>query len=212
MNNEIEVKIRLEPNDFLNLQDSLDNKDMISDGSLLSSPPDDSILERMNNKSDFRSEQQIKDTYYNDKNNNFSTNGRTLRIRETYERDRYKFETECFQITFKTDATIDNGIKCRKEFETEIENPKIIKTILLATGLQDFSIVEKVRLNYDFYLTLQSIQHRVRVSLDSVYSLGNYVEIEGTDKQVIEEAIKQLRIVGTKEEKSYCQLIKENTK
>lgn len=73
-----------------------------------------------------------------------------------------------------------------KEWETEIENAKIIQEIIQKLGFQLDIIVKKERETLDF--------NNCEVLLDSVRDLGDFIEIEAPSKVKFNKIVKELNL------------------
>ncbi len=117
------------------------------------------------------------DTYFTHPCWNFKDRDEALRVRE---------EENIFFLTFKG-SRLTKKIKVRKETQSQVE-PEIFE-LLKELG---FSELRKVRKKRRFYHW-----KNLKVCLDKVEKLGDFLEIEGKsweDKPLIRELIKKLRI------------------
>jgi len=142
-------------------------------------------------KATFIKEVKQEDTYFKHPCWNFKDRDEALRIRE---------EGNIFFLTFKG-PKLDKKIKVRKEVQLQVE-PEIFE-LLKDIG---FSELKRIRKRRKFYQW-----KNLKVCLDKVEGLGDFMEIEGKsweDKPLIRELVKKLNI---KEESvltiSYLELI-----
>ena len=100
-------------------------------------------------------------------------------------------------LTYKDNATLIDGIISRYELETTVESFDNTKNILLKMGFNVTDSYEKFRTAYSF--------QNVEIVLDEL-PYGNFVEIEGTHKDIT-ETIQQLNLSTTSRiNHSYLQL------
>jgi len=128
-------------------------------------------------KTTFVKEVQQEDTYFKHPCWNFKDRDEALRVRE---------EENIFFLTFKG-SRLTKKIKVRKETQSQVE-PEIFE-LLKELGFSELSKVRKRRRFYQW--------KNLKVCLDKVEELGDFLEIEGKsweDKSLIRELIKKLHI------------------
>jgi adenylate cyclase class 2 len=145
-----------------------------------------------------------KDTYFNNPAyRDFEKSDEALRIRNT----RINNEKSEIILTYKG-AKLDDASKTRKEIEVNVENSKNTCLILENLGFKPAADVEKERTTY--------LLGEFIISLDKVYNVGNFVEIEkdmieGEDfKEALDkifEIYKKLGIEEGFERRSYLELM-----
>jgi len=128
-------------------------------------------------KATFIKEVQQEDTYFKHPCWNFKDRDEALRVRE---------EGNIFFLTFKG-PKLDKKIKVRKEVQLQVE-PEIFE-LLKEIGFFELKKVRKRRKLYQW--------ENLKVCLDKVEGLGDFLEIEGKsweDKSIIRELVKKLNI------------------
>ena len=145
-----------------------------------------------------------KDTYFNNlEYRDFEKSDEALRIRNTTINNE---ESEII-LTYKG-PKLDDVSKTRKEIEVNVDDSKNAALILENLGFKPAADVEKERTTYSF--------QEFTISLDKVYKVGNFVEIEkgmaeGEDfKEAIDkifEIYKELGIEDGFERRSYLELM-----
>ena len=145
-----------------------------------------------------------KDIYFNNpKYRDFEKSDEALRIRHTTINNQ---ESQII-LTYKG-PKLDDVSKTRKEIEVNVENSKNTGLILENLGFKPAAGVEKDRTTYSF--------REFNISLDTVYKVGKFVEIEkcvaegeefkeATDK--IFEIYKKIGIEEGFERRSYLELM-----
>ncbi len=143
-----------------------------------------------------------KDTYFNAPHKDFAQTDEALRIREIPEKDGSKYI-----LTYKG-AKLDEASKTRKEIEVRVEDPENTTTLLESLDFRPVRSVIKDRIIYSYEDYI--------ITLDKVYDVGNFVEIEkglaeGEDYQdilpEIFEIYRQLGIGDGFERRSYLELL-----
>ena len=136
-------------------------------------------------------EHQI-DTYFDHPYYNFKKRDKALRVRETENN---------FFLTYKG-KKLDKETKTRKEIEIKVERE--IFSLLKTLGFFEVGKVEKIR---DFYQW-----NNLRIYLDKVRNLGDFLEIEGKKWEDKKRIFKLLKKINIKKEnlirKSYLELLK----
>ena len=145
------------------------------------------------------------DIYFNAPHRDFTQTDEALRIRKTTSKDGIK------KILTYKGAKLDELSKTREEIEVNIENMENTKLILEKLGFKPVKPVQKDRI---FYIIDEYI-----ITLDTVYGLGNFVEIEkdlkeGEDYQdslnEIFSLYQKLDITEGFERKSYLELLESS--
>ncbi|HOI71263.1 MAG TPA: class IV adenylate cyclase [Methanobacterium sp.] len=143
-----------------------------------------------------------KDIYFNAPHKNYIQTDEALRIREIPEDNGSKFI-----LTYKG-AKLDNESKTRREIEVVVNDGE--RTVSLLENL-DFNPVRTVRKDRTIYS-----HEDYTITLDKVYDVGNFVEIErsiseGEDYQSVLQKIfeiyQQLGIQEGFERRSYLELL-----
>jgi len=99
--------------------------------------------------------------------------GKLLRVRQ--------FAGRCL-LTFKGAAQQSRHFKIREERETEVQDPDTLGVILRRLGLEVIFCYEKYRTSYS--LKVQRQQYSVNLAVDET-PIGNYLEIEGSEADII---------------------------
>lgn len=107
-----------------------------------------------------------KDTYYNSEFHDFKASDQALRVREVHNKMTSE-KSAC--ITFKG-KKLDFVSMSRKELETPVENPEIMKEILVNMGLHPVQPVEKERIIFAL--------GNMSACVDQVKDLGSFLELE----------------------------------
>ena len=148
-----------------------------------------------------KSEHQ-EDVYFNAPHRDFAQTDEALRIRKVIQDDVTKMV-----LTYKG-AKIDETSKTRKEIEVNVEDLENTSLILENLGFWPVRTVEKDRNTYNV--------NEFIISLDKVYEVGNFVEIEkslqeGEDFQdSVDEIFNLYQKLGIKdgfERRSYLELL-----
>ncbi len=143
-----------------------------------------------------------KDVYFNAPHKDFAQTDEALRIRKIPQNDGSEFI-----LTYKG-AKLDDSSKTRKEIEVGVENAENTAAILENLGFKPVQTVKKDRAIYLFEDYI--------ITLDQVYDVGNFVEIEkgmgeGQDYQDILQDIfkiyRKLVIVVGFERRSYLEFL-----
>ncbi len=85
-------------------------------------------------------------------------------------------------VTLKANKEIKDGMKIYDEYETEVKDFSVIKTIFLSLGLEDYFMIEKHRITYllnDTYIMLDKMP------------FGYVVEVEG-QPHLVKKIVKDL--------------------
>jgi len=142
------------------------------------------------------------DVYFNAPHRDFAETDEALRIRKIPQNNDKKIF-----ITYKG-AKMDKISKTRKEIEFRIEDSKKAASILENLGFSPVATIKKER---TIYLLDEFI-----ISLDKVYDVGNFMEIEKQTKEgedfedsldIIFEIYKRLGITGGFERRSYLEML-----
>ncbi|MCD6232286.1 class IV adenylate cyclase [Candidatus Aerophobetes bacterium] len=142
----------------------------------------------------FIKEEEQRDTYFSHPSRDFRKTDEALRVRRINDK---------YFLTYKGEK-VDSETKTRKEIEVETEEG--ILDILKELG---FLIKGKVKKKRTLY-----IWNSLRIYLDKVEGLGEFLEVEGNslkDKEKIFEFIKKLNIKkGSLIRKSYLEMLLED--
>jgi adenylate cyclase class 2 len=111
---------------------------------------------------------------YENPEHTFTPNGIVLRLRH---------DTRT-RMTYKDNATVQNGIVSRFEAEVEVSDFDVMASILTKLGYTPYMVYEKYRTTYEF--------DNAEIVLDEL-PYGNFVEIEG-DTQNIERIVDRLEL------------------
>lgn len=145
------------------------------------------------------------DIYFNAPHRDYAKTDEALRIREIPHNE----DSEII-LTYKG-AKLDDKSKTRKEIEVKVENKDNIISILENIGFKAVQMVKKDRVNY--------LLNGYIITLDEVYNVGNFVEIEkdlreGEEFQEILDKIfeiySKLGIKDGFERRSYLELLEIN--
>lgn len=79
-------------------------------------------------------------------------------------------------LTFKNNASIQNGIRTTDEYETAVDNADIMHTILTSLGYEQIRYREKKRISY--------LLGEVRIEIDEYPTIPPYIELEGTEENI----------------------------
>jgi len=121
----------------------------------------------------FESKLILQDTLFKHPHHEALPKESTLRIRQII-KDNTLISSE---LCYKGLRQEDKLFKCRQELETAIDDPKIVQSILNALGYYSTLSYQKQRTTY-------TLDH-VKVCLDTVPYLGDFIEIEaGTDNEI----------------------------
>ncbi len=92
--------------------------------------------------------------------------------------------TSATELTFKG-ALVEEGVKAREEITTTLEDPEKITRILLLSGFPIITVRKKRRI-------YSTVGNKVKIYLDEVEGLGNYVEVELINPESREEYLRIL--------------------
>lgn len=120
---------------------------------------------------EFLEEQLQKDCFFDDEKATLKRTDRCLRLRQEL-----IGEKERIFLTYKGAKEKDN-FKKRKEIEIEVENTDSTEKLLSAIGFEKVLVFEKRRRLWRL--------GQCEVALDKLPLLGDFVEIEGPDDQII---------------------------
>ena len=115
------------------------------------------------------------DTYYNHPERDFAKTDEALRIRKEKNRN---------TLTYKG-PKIDEHSKTREEIQFSIENPEAAGDMLVKLGFTPVGTVKKLRKKYQL--------GDLKISLDSVEGLGDFVEIEALNPDISEQEVPETR-------------------
>ncbi|MHC4260109.1 MAG: class IV adenylate cyclase [Planctomycetota bacterium] len=143
---------------------------------------------------EFVQEQMQTDYYFDDESAILTKTDRCLRLRrQLTDRDERAF------LTYKG-AKEKDEFKKRREIEFEVTDADSVEKVLSAIGYERASVVEKKRRVWRF--------RQCSVALDELQSLGNFVEIEGSDSQTITDVQRELGLADLPHiPRSYASLI-----
>ena len=145
---------------------------------------------------EFLAEQLQTDYFFDDVNATLTTADRCLRLRR-----QSVAGSERFFLTYKG-AKEESNFKKRQEIEIEIRDAQSTQKLLLALGYEKVLVVEKKRRLWQL--------GNCAVALDRLPLLGDFVEIEGSNNEEIEDVQRNLGLADLPHiGKSYAQLIKE---
>jgi predicted adenylyl cyclase CyaB len=145
---------------------------------------------------DFIAEQLQTDYFFDDANAALTTSDRCLRLRR-----QSVAGSERFSLTYKG-AKQKSNFKKRQEIEIEIKEADSTQKLLFALGYEKVLVVEKKRRLWKL--------KGCSVALDQLPLLGDFVEIEGPDDEIINDVQQSLGLTDLPHiSKSYAQLIKE---
>jgi len=133
----------------------------------------ESRIKEMGAELAWEGEQQ--DTYFNHPKRDFAKTDEALRIRKEKNRN---------SLTYKG-PKIDEHSKTREEIQFLIENPDAAGDMLVKLDFTPVGTVNKLRKNYQF--------DDLKISLDSVEGLGDFVEIEALDAGISEQDVTEVR-------------------
>lgn len=142
------------------------------------------------------------DAYFNAPHKDFAKTDEALRIREIPQK-----EGSDIILTYKG-AKLDNKSKTRQEIEVKIDDKEKTAAILQNLGFKAVQTIKKDRIIYLFQDYI--------ITLDKVYDVGNFVEIEkesreGEDYQeILDHIFKISQDIGIKngfERRSYLELL-----
>jgi adenylate cyclase class 2 len=115
------------------------------------------------------------DTYYNHPERDFAKTDEALRIR--MEKDRNS-------ITYKG-PKLDELSKTREEIQFSMQDPEAAGKILVKLGFSEVGVVKKHRKKFKL--------GGLKISLDSVEGLGEFVEIEALDTNISGQDVSEVR-------------------
>ncbi len=138
------------------------------------------------------------DMFFDFEDNKLKRNDSALRLRA---RDDVNEGHTSYRLTFKGRRQ-DNAYKCRREIELAIESPDVIQSLLEALGLKPFIAYTKKRNSWRY--------GNCTIEVDNITDIGNFIEIEGPDKETIDNVLKDLNLAGEPAiTKSYLEMIME---
>ena len=144
----------------------------------------------------FLGEQLQTDYIFDDVNATLTKTDQCLRLRKQI----VEKSESCF-LTYKG-AKEKSNLKKRQEIESEINDADSVYKLLLALGYEQVLIVEKIRRLWLF--------GNCEVALDQLPLLGDFVEIEGPDEEIISNVQNSLGLTDLPHiPKSYASLLKE---
>lgn len=156
-----------------------------------------SFLQRMSFKEEYRVIE--KDIYYNHPCKDFSRTDEALRIRI---RKYLEQDKTVIALTYKgSRKLIGSGIKARREIEVELRDWKKLDEILVNLGFSRAISFVKERIIYK--------KDNAEVTIDHVYGLGQFMEIEAGDQAIIEKIYSGLRECLQPINKTYLELCME---
>ncbi len=127
---------------------------------------------------EFLAEQLQNDYHFDDANSTLTKTDRCLRLRQqTVDKN------ESFFLTYKG-AKEKSNFKRRQEIEFEIKDADSVRKLLSALGYEQSLVVEKKRRLWQL--------GDCEVALDRLPLLGDFVEIEGPDEEIIANAQEKL--------------------
>lgn len=115
------------------------------------------------------------DTYYNHPEKDFAKTDEALRIRKEKGRN---------SLTYKG-PKVDELSKTREEIQFSIENAEAAGKVLIKLGFSTAGIVKKYRKKFKL--------GDMKISLDRVEVLGDFVEIEALDTTISENEVSKTR-------------------
>lgn len=126
-----------------------------------------------------------RDTYYTAEHHDFAALDEALRVRETENRT----TGECTAYTAYKSSSTDERTASRREYETKVDDPAVMKKILESTGFTPVKPMEKLRTHY--------VRDDITVCADHVYGLGHYLELEVVteDESGREDAVRKIFMV-----------------
>jgi adenylate cyclase class 2 len=145
---------------------------------------------------EFVAEQSQSDDHFDDANATLATTDRCLRLRR-----QSIGPDEKFFLTHKG-AKESSNFKKRREIELEICDADVMSELLAALGYKKVLVVEKTRRLWRF--------RGCEVALDHLPQIGDFVEIEGPDDEMIAKVQQSLGLAHLQHvAKSYAQMIAE---
>ena len=115
------------------------------------------------------------DTYYNHPERDFAKTDEALRIRKEKGRN---------SLTYKG-PKVDDLSKTREEIQFSIEDPEAAGKVLVKLGFSEAGVVKKHRRKFKL--------GNLKISLDRVEGLGEFVEIEALDTNISEQDVSKTR-------------------
>ncbi|MHC4105755.1 MAG: class IV adenylate cyclase [Planctomycetota bacterium] len=144
----------------------------------------------------FLGEQLQTDYFFDDVNASLTNTDQCLRLRKQMVEE----SESCF-LTYKGTKEKSN-LKRRQEIESEIDDSDSIHKLFLALGYEQVLIVEKTRRLWQL--------GNCEVALDRLSLLGDFVEIEGPNEEIISNVQNNLGLTDLPHiSKSYASLLKE---
>ena len=145
---------------------------------------------------EFLAEQLQTDYHFDDVSASLTKTDRCLRLRK-----QVVGKSESFFLTYKG-AKEKSNFKKRLEIEIEIKDADSIRQILSALGFEKVLVVEKKRRVWQY--------HDCEVALDRLPLLGDFVEIEGPNDEIITNVQQGLGLTDLPHiTKSYARLTNE---
>ncbi len=138
------------------------------------------------------------DMFFDFEDNRLKNNDSALRLRA---RDNINEGHTSYRLTFKG-PRLEGDYKCRREIELVIESPDAIQSLLEALGLKPFIAYTKTRNSWKY--------QNCTIEIDNIPDLGNFIEIEGPNKEAIDKVLKSLNLTDKPIIKqSYLEMIME---
>jgi adenylate cyclase class 2 len=140
---------------------------------------------------------EIEDVYFAHPSKDFGKSDEALRLRKI---------DGAAELTYKGPRMHVESVKAREEVTLKTDNPLTIQRIIERLGFKEFCIIRKKRSSY--------ILDKLRVEIDDVDGLGEYVELEVLTEsperaeQLVELARKELAL-DKLERKTYLELVVE---
>ena len=136
------------------------------------------------------------DYFFDDVNATLTKTDKCLRLRK-----QIVGKSESYFLTYKG-AKEKSNLKKRQEIESEIIDIDSIQKLLLALGYEQVLVIEKKRNIWQF--------GNCEVALDRLPLLGDFVEIEGPDEEIIAHVQNCLGLINLPHiPKSYASLLME---
>ena len=115
------------------------------------------------------------DTYYNHPERDFAKTDEALRIRKEKDRN---------SLTYKG-PKVDKLSKTREEIQFSMEDPEAAGKVLVKLGFSEVGVVKKHRKKFKL--------GELKISLDRVEGLGDFVEVEALDTNISEQDVSKTR-------------------
>jgi len=129
-----------------------------------------------------------KDVYYQHPCKNFGETDEALRLR---------IVDSIGELTYKG-PRVKSKVKKRVEIIVKTSDVNELKKLLERLGFKPIAEIVKKRLIYEY--------KGVEVCLDEVQGLGFFIELEGKSEEDVLKVLKELRIEGKIEDKTYLEL------